>query len=148
MHNRRKQAKLVCILSWTCPTRFFNQYAFPGNGGKNACWHFLASLPNMEIESIPGNGTRNICWQYLATSLINSNATRLGLDSSLTILDIYPQAHGAIIVAFHPKVFRVSLFIFSKGMHLIKTLVWIWTWVIMLASTPMFIIGVRTVISR
>ena len=34
------------------------------------------------------------------------------LDSSLTILDIYSQAHGAIIVAFHPEVFRVSLFIF------------------------------------
>ena len=36
------------------------------------------------------------------------------LDSSLTIIDIYPQAHGAFIVAFHPEVFRVSLFIFSQ----------------------------------
>ena len=36
------------------------------------------------------------------------------LDSSLAISDIYPQAHGAIIVAFHPKVFRVSLFIFFQ----------------------------------
>ena len=36
------------------------------------------------------------------------------LDSSLTILDSYPQAHGAIIVAFHPEVFRVPLFIFSQ----------------------------------
>ena len=26
----------------------------------------------------------------------------------------YPQAHGFIIVAFHPEVFRVSLFIFSQ----------------------------------
>jgi hypothetical protein len=26
----------------------------------------------------------------------------------------YPQAHGSIIVAFHPKVFRISLFIFSQ----------------------------------
>ena len=26
-----------------------------------------------------------------------------------------PQAHGYTIVAFHPKVFRVSLFIFPKG---------------------------------
>ena len=24
----------------------------------------------------------------------------------------YPQAHGSIVVTFHPKVFRVSLFIF------------------------------------
>jgi hypothetical protein len=39
---------------------------------------------------------------------------RNSLDSSLTILDIYPQAHGTIIVAFHPEVFRVSLFIFSQ----------------------------------
>ena len=36
------------------------------------------------------------------------------LDSFLTILVIYLQAHGAIIVAFHPKVFRVSLFIFFQ----------------------------------
>jgi hypothetical protein len=26
----------------------------------------------------------------------------------------YPQAHGSIIVAFHPEVFRVSLFIFFQ----------------------------------
>jgi hypothetical protein len=36
------------------------------------------------------------------------------LNSSLTILDIYPQAYGAIIVAFHPEIFRVLLFIFSQ----------------------------------
>jgi hypothetical protein len=39
---------------------------------------------------------------------------RNSLDSSLTILDIYPQAHGAIIVAFHPEVFKVLLFIFFQ----------------------------------
>ena len=39
---------------------------------------------------------------------------RNSLDSSLTILDIYPQKHAAIIVAFHPEVFMVSLFIFSQ----------------------------------
>jgi hypothetical protein len=39
------------------------------------------------------------------------------LDSSLVILDIYLQAQGAIIVALHPEIFRVSLFIFfpKKG---------------------------------
>jgi hypothetical protein len=26
----------------------------------------------------------------------------------------YPQAHGSIVVVFHPEVFRVSLFIFSQ----------------------------------
>ena len=36
------------------------------------------------------------------------------LNSSLIISDIYLQAHGAIIVPFHPEVFRVSLFIFSQ----------------------------------
>jgi hypothetical protein len=37
------------------------------------------------------------------------------LDNSLTILDIYPQVHGAIIRAFHPEVFRVSsIYIFPK----------------------------------
>ena len=44
----------------------------------------------------------------LAMPLSNS------LDSSLTILDIYLQVHGAIIVAFYPEVLRVSLFIFSQ----------------------------------
>ena len=36
------------------------------------------------------------------------------LDSSLTVLNIYPQVHGAIIIAFHLEVFRVLLFIFSQ----------------------------------
>ena len=27
-----------------------------------------------------------------------------------------PHAHGYTVVAFHPEVFRVSLFIFSQGM--------------------------------
>ena len=41
----------------------------PCNGTKNACWHFLASLPSLEIESIPSNGTRNASWYFLAPSL-------------------------------------------------------------------------------
>jgi hypothetical protein len=36
------------------------------------------------------------------------NANLMGLY----IYRCYPQAHGSIIVGFHPKVFRVSLFIF------------------------------------
>ena len=32
----------------------------------------------------------------------------------LNLLDYYPQAHGSIVAAFHPEVFRVSLFIFSQ----------------------------------
>jgi hypothetical protein len=54
----------------------------------------------MGFESILSNGTRNDCWYYLATSLLTS-ATKYILDSFLIILDIYPQAHRAIIVAFH-----------------------------------------------
>ena len=70
---------------------------------------------SMDIESILIKGTRNVHWQSLATLLIFSNVTRQSLDSSLTILYIYPQVHGAIIVAFHLEVFTVSLFIcFSK----------------------------------
>ena len=32
----------------------------------------------------------------------------------LNLLGYYPQAHGSIVAAFHPEVFRVSLFIFSQ----------------------------------
>ena len=32
----------------------------------------------------------------------------------LNLLEYYPQAHGSIVAAFHPEVFRVSLFIFSQ----------------------------------
>jgi hypothetical protein len=56
----------------------------------------------MGFESILSNGAKNDYCYYLATSLLTS-ATKYILDSSLTILDIYPQAHEAIIVAFHPK---------------------------------------------
>jgi hypothetical protein len=38
----------------------------PGNGARNACWHFLAQSPSMEMESIPSNGARNACWCFLA----------------------------------------------------------------------------------
>jgi hypothetical protein len=72
---------------------------------------------------------------YLAISLLTI-ATKYILDSFLTILDIYPQVHGAIIVAFHLEIhllqilalreyFRYRLFIFSQRKALIKSLVWI-----------------------
>jgi hypothetical protein len=38
----------------------------------------------------------------------------------------YPQAHGSIILAFHPKVFRVSFFIFSQRRSRYKSLAWVW----------------------
>ena len=49
-------------------------------------------------------------------------ATRTSLETileitraiDLNLLDYYPQAHGSIVAAFHPEVFRVSLFIFSQ----------------------------------
>jgi hypothetical protein len=58
------------------------------------CWHFLAPLLGMGFESILSNGAKNDYWYYLATSLLTS-ATKYILASSLTILDIYLQAHGA-----------------------------------------------------
>jgi hypothetical protein len=64
----------------------------------------------MGFESILSNGTRNDCWYYLATSLLTS-ATKDILDSSLTILDIYPQVHGAIIVAFHPELHPLQVLV-------------------------------------
>jgi hypothetical protein len=34
----------------------------------------------------------------------------------------YPQAHESIVVAFHPKVFRVSLFIFSQRKAMVTSI--------------------------
>ena len=59
---------------------------------------FLSSLGTGLLKLVPGNDARN---------------------AGLVCLNIYrkdPQAHGYTVVAFHPKVFRVSLFIFSQGM--------------------------------
>ena len=67
------------------------------------------------------------------------------LDSSLTILDIYPQAHGAIIVAFHPEVFRVSLFIFSQRKARCKDSSIDINKITCLKSEPKFMIGVNMV---
>jgi len=36
----------------------------------------------------------------------------------------YPQAHGSIVVAFHPEEFRVSLFIFSQRRARYKSIAW------------------------
>jgi len=39
---------------------FLFPFAFPGNGAKNSCLHFLASLPKIDYKSILSNGTRNV----------------------------------------------------------------------------------------
>jgi hypothetical protein len=57
----------------------------------------------MGFESILSNDARNDYWYYLATSLLTS-ATKYIFDSSLIILDIYPQAYGAIIVAVYLEI--------------------------------------------
>ena len=70
---------------------------------------------------------------------------RNSLDSSLIILDIYPQAHGAIIVAFHLKVFRVSLFIFFQRKAWCKDSSMDMIRITCLHNGPKFMIGVNIV---
>ena len=65
--------------------------AFPSNGARNACWHFLAQSLGLVF---PRNGTRN--------------AVTIFLNTCRNI----PQAHGYIVVAFHPQVFWYRSFIF------------------------------------
>jgi hypothetical protein len=56
------------------------------------------------------------CWHYLALLLglvYPSNSTKECEPIGHNIYRFYPQAHGSIIVAFHPEVFEYRLFIFS-----------------------------------
>ena len=59
------------------------------------------------MESISGNGARNACWYSLASLLelgYPSNDTK---KCQLVGHNVYrgnPQAHGSIVVAFHPEV--------------------------------------------
>jgi hypothetical protein len=94
-------------------------YAFPGNGAINACWRFLASLPRIDIESILGNGTRNACWHFLALPLelvYPSDNTKECQLIGHNVYRCYPQMHGSIVVAFHPKVLSGYHYLyFPKG---------------------------------
>jgi hypothetical protein len=60
-----------------------------GNSVRNACWHSLASLLELVY---PSNGTKEC-------QLIGHNVYRG-----------YPQAHGSIVIAFHPEVFGYHSF--------------------------------------
>jgi hypothetical protein len=57
-------------------------------------------------------GALGLCWHFLVTSLESAMPLEKALTIDLNDYRIYSQAHGSIIVAFHPEVFRVSLFIF------------------------------------
>jgi hypothetical protein len=63
------------------PYQFLSTNSFPGNGARNACWHFLTQLLELVF---PSNSTRNAVMIFLNTY---KNT---------------PQAHGYIVVAFHP----------------------------------------------
>ena len=57
----------------------------------------------------------------------------------------YPQVHGSIVVAFYPKVFRVSLFIFSQRKAWCKESSMDMNRAKYLHSEPKFMIGVKLV---
>ena len=57
----------------------------------------------------------------------------------------YLQAHGSIVVAFHPEVFRVSLFIFSQRKVWCKESSMDMNKITCLHSEPKFITGVNMV---
>ena len=68
------------------------------------------------FKSIPGNGVRNACWHFLTQSLelvFPSNDTKNAVTIFLYTCRNIPQAYGYIVVAFHPEVFRYRSFIFS-----------------------------------
>jgi hypothetical protein len=71
-----------------------------------ACWYFLASLLRTGLGPIPSNGARN------AVLASPSKDTKERQPIGLYNYRQCPQAHGSNVVAFHPEVFRVSLFIF------------------------------------
>jgi hypothetical protein len=86
--------------------RHLLSFAYPGNGTRNARWHFLASLLRTDLGPIPSNNTRNVMLAFPGKD--TKEHQLIGLYNYRQC----PQAHGFIVVAFHPEVFRVSLFIF------------------------------------
>jgi hypothetical protein len=86
--------------------RHLLSFAFLGDGARNACWHFLASLLRTGLGPIRSNDARN------AVLASPNKDTKEHQPIGLYNYRQCPQAHGSIIVAFHSEVFRVSLFIF------------------------------------
>jgi hypothetical protein len=106
----------ACLL-WTYHARYLLSFAFLGSGARNTCWHFLASPPRVGMGSTLSSGTRNAgelafpsttarTWRIQMTTPRNANSI------GHYIYKCYSQAHESIVVAFHLKVFRLSLFIF------------------------------------
>ena len=70
------------------------------------------------VESLVGM-MMDHCWHFLTSLLggVSSQQRRQGMRVGMyQRLQKDSQAHGYTVVAFHPEVFRVSLFIFSQGM--------------------------------
>jgi hypothetical protein len=78
----------------------------PLHGQAKHCWHFLASLLRTGLGPIPSNGARNAV--LASPSKDTKECQPIGLYNYRQC----PQAHESIVVAFHPEVFRVLLFIF------------------------------------
>jgi hypothetical protein len=60
----------------------------------------------------------------------------------------YTQAHGSIVVAFHPELFRVSLFIFSQRKAWCKDSSMDMNKITCLKNEPRSMTGVNMVFSR
>jgi hypothetical protein len=70
---------------------------------------------NGGFKSIPGNGVRNACWHSLALLLelvYPSNDTKECQPIGHNVYRGYPQAHGSIVVAFHPEVLSVYRYLY------------------------------------
>jgi hypothetical protein len=74
--------------------------------GSAHCWYFLASLLRTGLGPIPSNGARNAV--LASPSKDTKECQPIGLYNYRQC----PKTHRSIVVAFHPEVFRVSLFIF------------------------------------
>ena len=80
----------------------------PSNGARNACWYFLTRSLRMEVTT-PSSATvpRNtlLAFPNIAIRIEHpSNNTRECQLIGLNVYRYYPQAHGSIVVAFHPEV--------------------------------------------
>ena len=83
---------------------------------KRLVYHLLKTGEGVSYQLILQSSIQTLQeqrWHFLAQSL-GTGPEMLGWYV-LTFIE-NPQAHGYTVVAFHPEVFRVSLFIFSQGM--------------------------------
>jgi hypothetical protein len=124
--HTRKQVKINKIKKKAqCRIRILERHKRETKEKPNNSTQLLAFLntitKNGDFESIPGNDIKNACWHSLALLLelvYPSNNTKECQPIGHHVYRGYPQAHGSIVIAFHPEVLSGYRYLyFPIGRH-------------------------------